>query len=135
MVPFVAALLAAACVASPSHRASSFSPYGSAPARGTGPGWAVTPLDHGAIRFRRRSNGTYAAKVLWIVAPRFRDELYIDVYGGRFQGGSRHLFGTSTARWRDQPSTVLVTRPGCLRFQIGGPEGFARRITVPAAIY
>ena len=67
-----------------------------------------------------------------IVSPRLCSELYIDVGGGRFSGGTRRIDGVTRARWRDQPSTVIVTHPGCLRFHIGGPNGFARTITVAA---
>ena len=104
MLGFLSVLLAATCVASPSHPANSFSPYG----------------------------GTNKQKFLWIVSPRLPSELYIDVDGGRFSGGTRRIDGVTRARWRDQPSTVIVTHPGCLRFHIGGPNGFARTITVAA---
>jgi hypothetical protein len=128
MLPFLSSLLAAACMTSPSHAASSLSPYGGGAAIGSGPVWVVAPLEHGGVHFERRSDGTYAANLLWIVAPRWRFLTVIDVVGGRFVGGTQEIQGVGQARWRDRPSTV-VSRAGCLRFQIGGP-GFARRITV-----
>jgi hypothetical protein len=132
VLPFLSALVASACIASPAHPASSFSPYGAAAASGISPVWAVTPLEQGVAHFQRTSNGWFGAKILWIISPRFKFELYIDVDGGRFAGGTQEISGTTSALWRDHPSTVLIRRPGCLTFHVGGAGGFSRTIRIRA---
>jgi hypothetical protein len=131
VLPFLSALVASACIASPSHPANSFSPYGAAAASGIAPVWAVTPLQHGAARFKAQGDGWYAVKILWIVSPRYRSLVVIDVVGGRFVGGTQQIAGVTKARWRDHPSNVLVRRSGCLTFRVGGP-GLSRTITIRA---
>jgi hypothetical protein len=131
MLPFLSALLASACIASPVHPASSFSPYGSGPAVGVAPVWGIVSMQSGRAHFERQSNGWYAAKLLWIVSPRFRFQLYLDVGGGRFLGGTQQIAGVDKARWRDHPSSVLIRKPGCLVFHVGG-AGFSRTITMRA---
>jgi hypothetical protein len=132
VLPFLSALVASACIASPVHPASSFSPYGSGPAVGVVPVWGIMSMESGTAHFEARGNGWYAAKVLWIISPRFTFELYIDVDGGRFVGGEQQISGTAKARWRDHPSTMLIRRPGCLTFHVGGPGGFSRTIRIRA---
>jgi hypothetical protein len=131
VLPFLSALVASACIASPSHPASSFSPYGSGPAFGTAPVWAIASTESGTAHFQARADGWYAAKILWIVSPRFKFLVVIGVDGARFSGGEQQIPGVATARWRDHPSTLLTRRPGCLTFHIGGP-GLSRTITVRA---
>jgi hypothetical protein len=131
VLPFLSALVASACIVSPSHPANSFSPYGTAAASGIAPVWAVTPLQHGTARFEAQGNGWYAVKVLWIVSPRYKSRVVIDVDGGRFVGGTQQMVGVTKPRWRDHPSKVLIRRSGCLTFHVGGP-GVSRTITLRA---
>jgi hypothetical protein len=131
VLPFLSALVASACLASPAHPASSFSPYGSGPALGVAPVWGIMSMEIGTAHFEAKGNGWFATKVLWIVSPRFKSLVLIDVDGGRFIGGTQRIRGVTKARWRDHPSTVLIPHPGCLTFHIGGP-GLSRTITIRA---
>jgi hypothetical protein len=114
----------------PSHPATSFSPYGSGSAFGITPVWAIVSTKS-AAHFQRRGDGWYAAKILWIVSTRFPSLVVIGVDGAHFSGAEQQIPGVTKARWRDHASTVLIRRPGCLRFRVGGP-GLSRTITVRA---
>ncbi|HEX4678397.1 MAG TPA: hypothetical protein VH210_04205 [Gaiellaceae bacterium] len=131
MLPFLSALIVSACIASPSRPANSFSPYGTAAASGVAPVWAITPLKHGSAHLEAQGDGWYAVKILWIVSPRYKSLVVIDVDGGHFVGGTQQIAGVTKARWRDRSTNMLIRRPGCLTFHVGGP-GLSRTTTIRA---
>jgi hypothetical protein len=122
VLPFLSALIVSACLTSPAHRANTFSPYGTGPAIGVAPVWAVSPLWQGAVHFEPTPSdgGWHGAKILWIASPSYRKAVEVDVDAhARFADfGSDgkllrtyptiRLSGASRGRWYDLPSTLVV---------------------------
>jgi hypothetical protein len=147
VLPFLPALILSACITSPAHRANSFSPYGTGPAIGVAPVWAISPLWQGAVHFgpTPSDGGWHAAKILWIASPVYRRSVDVDADAqARFADFSPdgkllrtyqtiRLAGASPGRWYDLPSTVVVGSSGCVSFHVHG-LGLTQQITMRAVV-
>lgn len=141
------------CKRTPGRIASTFSPYGSGYALGTGPIYPIfgdyNPKASGsAVHY---GDGVilggkwHTVKVLWISAPEYRKSAV--VRGKRLGKGevnlrwrergalrlTRHLAGTASRPdgWRDWPTTMAIRAPGCYRLTVTG-KGLFERITFAA---